>query len=112
MDSYCPHCGQKIDTTNGQCYCVGATNERLSYNFNDSWPSTKDNHIRVTLDFVPVSERLPDDDMCDRRVIVFSPCYPAGDPMRERIISAQFIKTTTDVTHWAEIPTIRNQNCE
>jgi hypothetical protein len=36
-----------------------------------------------------------------KRILVFSPAYPEGDPMRVRIIDSQFLATMTDATHWA-----------
>ncbi len=34
-------------------------------------------------------------------VLVFSPAYPEGHPMRYRTIDAQFFGITTEATHWA-----------
>ena len=36
----------------------------------------------------------------DGRILVFSPIYPVGDPMRYRIIDSQFLKTCKDVSHY------------
>lgn len=33
-----------------------------------------------------------------QRVLIFSPCYDAGDPMRYRIVS--WVTRMTDATHW------------
>jgi len=37
------------------------------------------------------------------RILVFSPEYPEGDPMRVRMIDAQFWVHTKDATHWTHI---------
>lgn len=41
-------------------------------------------------------ETAPEDD----RVLVFSPGYGEHDPMRYRVINAEFIALCADVTHW------------
>lgn len=46
--------------------------------------------------------KLPD---CGR-VLVFSPVYPKDDPMRFRIIDSQFVRISTDVTHWLSLEDI------
>jgi len=40
----------------------------------------------------------------DKRVLIFSHCYSKENPMRMRIVDADFVKICTDVTHWAYIP--------
>lgn len=35
------------------------------------------------------------------QVICFSPAYAPGEQMRFRIMDAQFVKSCTEVTHWA-----------
>jgi len=58
-------------------------------------------HIIVTLDFIPVTERLPDERLKDKQCLclshVVTPAY--------RIIAGQFVKFATDCSHWAEIQT-------
>ena len=66
-----------------------------------------DGHIEVKLDFIPVCDQLPGDDIYNSRVLAFAPCYPEGHSMRYRTAPSQFIKTMTDITHWAEIPEIK-----
>jgi len=36
----------------------------------------------------------------DVRVEIFSPCYPKGNDMRNRIIDSQFLSTCIDATHY------------
>ena len=38
-----------------------------------------------------------------RRILVLSPAYPEGDPMRIRMIDAQFFEISKDATWWAYI---------
>ena len=38
------------------------------------------------------------------RILIFSYCYKKGNPMRIRIVDAQFAKICNDATHWAYIP--------
>ena len=63
-------------------------------------------HIKVELDFIPVEERLPNDDMYDARVLCISPTH-ADPTMRIRVMAAQFVRISIDVTHWAEIPEVK-----
>ena len=39
----------------------------------------------------------------DGRIIVFTPDYPEHDPMRYRIIDAQFLRHLNEVTHWTPL---------
>jgi hypothetical protein len=34
-------------------------------------------------------------------MMVFSPVYPEGDPMRFRILDGQFFRLSPGATHWA-----------
>ena len=40
------------------------------------------------------------------RVLAFSPIYKVGDPMRYRVLDAQFIGISTDVTYWLDLNAI------
>ena len=57
-------------------------------------------HIKVELDFVPVKERLPGNELYDKRTLCFSPALS----IHYRIIPAQDVRIMTDATYWAEIP--------
>jgi hypothetical protein len=37
------------------------------------------------------------------KVLVFSPCYKAGDPMRFRAMEGQFVEICKEVTLWAKV---------
>ncbi len=37
------------------------------------------------------------------RILVFSPDYPNGDPMQVRIMDKQFLRISTEASHWAVI---------
>jgi len=71
-----------------------------------------DNHIRVTLDFVPVEETLPND---YRAVFVLekwddSPLFGRYNQQNGLWFSQDAYGEESDraeVTHWAEIPTIK-----
>ena len=39
----------------------------------------------------------------DERVLCFSPSYSSDDPMRFRVLDAQFLKIASDVTHWSPL---------
>lgn len=41
--------------------------------------------------------------MSEERILVFSPVYPEGNPMRYRVIDKQFLKTCTDVESWVAL---------
>jgi len=49
-------------------------------------------------------ETLPTD--VHRRVLAFSPLYPKGDGMRYRLMDAQFLRISTEVTHWVYVDDI------
>ena len=34
-----------------------------------------------------------------QRALTYSPDYPEGDPMRYRVVDAEFVRTMTEVTH-------------
>lgn len=40
----------------------------------------------------------------NRRVLALSPVYPINDPMRFRMLDSQFLHTTSEVLHWADVP--------
>lgn len=52
--------------------------------------------------WIPV-ENPPEETETRKRVLVFSPAYPVGDPMRIRIIDTQFLKISTYATHWQDL---------
>lgn len=55
----------------------------------------------IPIDFwVSVMDRLPAE---GQRVLVYSPVYRADDPMRFRVMDAQFVRTYVDATHWAPL---------
>lgn len=37
-------------------------------------------------------------------VLVFSPAYPKGHPMRIRLMDSQFVRLCAEATHWASVP--------
>ena len=61
-------------------------------------------HIKVELDFIPVEERLPGDELRDVQCVCYSPVML---DIPYRIMAGQFVRVATDVTHWAEIPAIK-----
>lgn len=52
-------------------------------------------------DWISVKDRLPEDDVY---VLIYSPCYPKCDQMNRRLILGQFVKISTDATHWQPLP--------
>ena len=48
--------------------------------------------------------KMDDTPDTDRRVLALSPAYEPNDPMRIRTLDSQFLRTTTDVMRWADIP--------
>ena len=52
--------------------------------------------------WVEYKERLPQ----SGRVLVFSPLYKVGDPTRFRVMDAQFVRISTDCTHWMDLDAI------
>ena len=87
-------------------------------------PLQADNHIRVTLDFVPVANRVP----ADRRMVFIAPApamskFPFhvgiyaigiedGDQWLTWHASGIWRRAREEaltVTHWCEIPTIENK---
>lgn len=59
------------------------------------------------LKWVKVIDLLP---KSGKRVLIFSPCYNKDNPMRIRIVDADFVKICTDATHWAYIPEPESEN--
>ncbi len=47
-------------------------------------------------------EEMPPEGM---QILVFSPEYAEGQPMRFRIMDSQFYRLATDATHWATLET-------
>lgn len=47
---------------------------------------------------ISIKEQLPPTGVI---ILVFSPEYKEGDPMRFRIIESQFLRICIDVTHWS-----------
>jgi len=52
--------------------------------------------------WVECKERLPQ----SGRVLVFSPLYKVGDSTRFRVMDAQFVRISTEVTHWMDLDAI------
>lgn len=52
--------------------------------------------------WVECKERLPK----SGRVLVFSPLYKVGDPTRFRVMDAQFVRISTEATHWMALDAI------
>lgn len=55
------------------------------------------------IDWIDRRDALPDP---DERVLVYSPDYDDNDhdaSMRYRVLTGQFIRIATDVTHWARL---------
>jgi hypothetical protein len=48
--------------------------------------------------WVSKKEKMPPE---GRRILVFSPVYSEGDPMRFRILDGQFFRISPGATHWA-----------
>lgn len=46
------------------------------------------------------NEELPPDGML---VLIFSPIYPEGNSMRFRVMDSQFVRISTDATHWTKL---------
>ena len=74
-------------------------------------PVPKDGHISVTLDFIPVTERLPEN---PREVFAFVDgslrrCHylESGRGMEWKICGKATYFSKGLVTHWAEIPAIK-----
>ncbi len=52
--------------------------------------------------WVECKDRLPQ----SGRVLVFSPIYNVGDPTRFRVMDAQFVRISTEATHWMDLDAI------
>jgi len=50
------------------------------------------------IDWISKEDELP---VSGVRVLVFSPEYPADDPMRFRVMDPQFVRISGEATHWA-----------
>jgi hypothetical protein len=44
------------------------------------------------------------------RILIFTPDYPKGDPMRFRIIDPQFVKFMYLVTHFLPVESLEGRN--
>ena len=53
---------------------------------------------------IATRDRLPTES--EGRVLIFSPIYPIGDPMRWRIVDWQFVRIMSEATHWVSINTL------
>jgi hypothetical protein len=66
-------------------------------------PNEELNMAKVTIDWIRKTDELP---IGDERVLVYSPCYESqyvGHEMTYRVISGQFVRICTDVSHWARL---------
>jgi len=62
-----------------------------------------DKHIKYEIEFIPVKERLPEKELDGTLVLCFS---PKSQPSY-RLIAGIFVRKATRVTHWAELPPIK-----
>ena len=62
--------------------------------------------MRLLGAWVECKERLPQ----SGRVLVFSPLYAVGDPTRFRVMDAQFVRISTEATHWMDLDAIAPTN--
>jgi len=49
------------------------------------------------MNWIKIKDKLPKEDV---RVLVFTPGYQEGDPMRYRVMDSRFVKICSEVTHW------------
>ena len=52
------------------------------------------------MEWIARDEELPPEGI---KILIFSPEYPEGNPMRFRTIESQFFRQLTDATHWARL---------
>jgi hypothetical protein len=58
----------------------------------------------MSFNWINIKDRLPSDEDVknDTRVLVISPCYKNTE-MRYRLLSAQFVRICTDISHWCYV---------
>ena len=55
------------------------------------------------LNWIEIVDRDAMRNLAGTRVLAFSPVYPEGNEMRYRLMDAQFVRISTEATHYAHL---------